>query len=162
MGVEEVKSTFKNPIDKGEIFRGILFGSLTFIVCITFTSIISEFSIFKLILATIFGMLVGWFMGFWSELWTRPKIVEIRDDGILLIFWPWRPRKFILWSDIRNLNVLLEDPKKSEYKVGRDGFLWTWKRKSFTIFWPIANSVREAYKEHLGEYPPISWKPSAK
>jgi hypothetical protein len=91
-------------------------------------------------------------------LWTRPKAVEIGDEGVLLIFWPWRPRRIIKWSDVRSINLLLEDPKNNNYKVGRDGFLWSSSKRCYALYWPIAKAVREAYKENKGEYPPIIWK----
>lgn len=162
MGIGEELSTFKNPIDKGEIFRGILGGSLTFIACIVVFSITDDINVLRLMLSAIGGLLVGWFMGFWSELWTRPRTVTITDDGVQMRFFPWRKRKLLKWSDILSLNILLEDPNKYDYKVGRDGILWSRKKRFYKLYWPIANAVREAYKQKMGEYPPITWEPSMK
>jgi len=48
MGIGEEQRTFKNPIDKGEIFRGILGGSLTFIACIVVFSITDDINVLRL------------------------------------------------------------------------------------------------------------------
>jgi len=146
----------------GEIFRGILGGSLTFIACMIVFSITDDINNLRLLLSAIAGLLVLWFMGFWGELWQRPKTVEIADDGILMRFFPWRRKRYLKWSDILSVNILLEDPKKYDYKVGRDGILWSRNKRFYKLYWPIANAVREAYKQKIGEYPPITWGSSSK
>jgi len=147
---------FHNPFDRGEIFRALLFGSLMFIGLTAIFSLRGENDTLTWTLTVIASLGMSWFAGLWNELWLRPKEVEIKEDGVLLIFWPWRPRKFLGWSDIQSVAILPEDPKKYDYKEGRDGFLWSYKKKCYALFWPIANSVREAYKEKKGEYPPIT------
>jgi hypothetical protein len=152
-----IEITYNNNLDWRELGKGTIYALIMFLGGVAIISIRGYPWIYIIITIPI-SFLVFLITALWSELWTRPRKVEINDEGVVLHLRLGRGKKTVRWSDISSLAILLENPEKYDWKKGRDGFLWVGKKKVYTLYWPIAKDLREVYLQKMGRYPPLTWK----
>jgi len=63
--------------------------------------------------------------------------------------------KLIAWGEIIWLSAPPSDPSKQREYYSRDGFLSLGGNRIYSLYWPMAMAAREAYRAHVGRYPPI-------
>jgi hypothetical protein len=99
------------------------------------------------------------FLVIWHrEYYNRPKHVWIEKGGIRLVFRYKSPR-FVSWDEMRWVSAPPIDPATSKGKYDRDGYLQLKGRTFYPLYWKLAQEVRHAYRDQVGEYPPMRDEP---
>ncbi|MFA5313529.1 MAG: hypothetical protein WC375_09485 [Methanomassiliicoccales archaeon] len=95
--------------------------------------------------------------GFGSEILNRPKIIEIKESGVVLHHRFGGKIEEIPWSNIYDVTI---PNKKGPLESGIDGWLGVSKRKRWNIQKAILIKIREKYIEKIG-HPPRNFRENA-
>lgn len=103
------------------------------------------------------AILIFTLTGFRSDIWNRPKSIEVLDDGIVLRLHFGRSTK-LRWNDIGEITIHTDPYMKRKWD-NCDAVMETKpdvKHRSnwYVLYWPNALAIRERYKEVIGRYPP--------
>jgi hypothetical protein len=102
------------------------------------------------------GSLMIMYAGLYREIISRPKIVRVGEDGVLLKYRTWKPL-FVPWDGIEWVDAVSADKSTLKGKDTVEGRMKIRaKRWPMQLTYEIAHAVQIKYNEQLGRYPTIS------
>jgi hypothetical protein len=140
---------FENPVNFREIFKGICYYIITFVLIVSLASI-DGFTWVSVGVASIVSFGAFYLLIFENEVVKRPKLIEINDFGVGATNRLSRRQMEISWTDIVALNI----PTSINDKKRPNSFLWLTKKKRWTLGNDIAVKIRDRYNLKVGKDPP--------
>lgn len=140
-----------NPINRREIAYSTILPIGIFIFGWLWIYLEYGFKLYSVVIGLAVALFVFMIIGIRTEIYDRPKEVEVIDAGIVLHQRLGRKPVFAPWSDISKVSHMMVIKPGKESRT--NSYLGVLDKKRYTITREIAAIIRERYRERFGVYP---------